>query len=109
MNKKYIIFFTYLFLLILPLVSLAQTPQRNQVTLAGIATIIFNVVVFIWQFFLGLVIIMFIFAGVKFLTAQGNPAEVATARKFVLWGLVGVAVAILGFAAVATVRSILGA
>lgn len=63
----------------------------------------------VWPIFLGIVVIMFIFAGLKFLTAQGDPGKVGEARKALMWAVIGVAVGILAFSAEGIIKSILGA
>ena len=45
--------------------------------------------------FSGLVIIMFIWVGILFLSAQGDPAKISTARKALIWVIVGIAVVLL--------------
>lgn len=59
---------------------------------------------FMWMLFFVLAVIMFIVAGIIFLTAQGDPGKVAQARQFVLWGVVGIVVAILAFSIVTIVQ-----
>lgn len=54
-----------------------------------------NIVV--WPVFFGVSIIMFVWAGILFLTAQGEPDKLTSARKAVIWGIIGIFIAILGF------------
>ncbi len=53
---------------------------------------IFN---FIWPIFGAIAILMFIFAGFLFLTAQGDPTKISSAKKALMWGIIGTAVALL--------------
>ena len=62
----------------------------------------------VWPIFLGLVVIMFIWAGILFVTAQGDPAKISQAKKAVIWAVVGVIVAFLAFSAVGIITKILG-
>ncbi|OGZ64036.1 MAG: hypothetical protein A3A98_03775 [Candidatus Staskawiczbacteria bacterium RIFCSPLOWO2_01_FULL_40_39] len=62
----------------------------------------------LWPIFGGLVIVMFIYAGILFVTAQGDPSKISTARKAVLWAVVGIIVAFVAFSAVKLMREILG-
>ena len=84
------------------------------VVFAGAAPIDFEKIInrllkyVVWPIFLGLVIIMFIYAGVKFLTAQGDPTKISDARKAVIWGIVGIAIAIAAFSAKGLICEILG-
>jgi hypothetical protein len=49
----------------------------------------------IFAFILIIAVIMLLYGAFKFFTAGGNDDQVATARKFITYALVGVAVAIL--------------
>lgn len=42
-----------------------------------------------------LALVMILFAALQFLTAAGNEEKVTTARRSLIWGLVGIAVALL--------------
>ena len=54
-----------------------------------------------------LAVILFIFAGIRFLTAGGEPEKVQTARGAFMWGIVGVVVGIIAFSIIAIVGSII--
>jgi hypothetical protein len=62
----------------------------------------------VWPIFIALSIVMFIYAGIKYLSAHGDPGHISEAHKAVIWGIVGIVVALLGFAATGTIRVILG-
>lgn len=109
MNKKLFILFIVTVLLS-PVFSFAiERSAFDEPTLrfTNFVDIIIKVLDFIWLIFAAISIIMFIVAGIDFFTAQGEPGKLEQARRFVIWGLVGVAVAIIGFGAVATVSNIL--
>jgi len=55
----------------------------------------------------GVAVIMFVVAGVLFLSAQGEPEKLKQARAAVIWGVAGVIVGILAFSIIAVVISIL--
>lgn len=63
---------------------------------------------FIWPVFIGLAILMFLLAGVYFLTAQGDPGKLKEARSALIWGIVGVVVGILSFSLPYIVGTTLG-
>lgn len=87
MNKKISsILFTALSLSVLPLITFAQI---------DVAGILGRVEGLFWQIFDGLVIIMVVYAGIKYLTAKGEPGKIAEANKALVWALIGVAVGIL--------------
>jgi hypothetical protein len=62
----------------------------------------------IWPVFFGISIIMLIWAGILFLTAQGDPGKISTAKKAVLWAVIGIVVAILAFSAVGILNNVIG-
>lgn len=62
----------------------------------------------VWPAFGAFAIIMFIWSAVLFFTSQGDPQKLNQARKNVLWGIIGIAVAVIGFSAVSMIRFLLG-
>ncbi|MBM3206647.1 MAG: hypothetical protein FJZ43_03435 [Candidatus Staskawiczbacteria bacterium] len=99
MNKKLIIASTITTLLALPLTMLAFSAgnQPTQQTNLDINALIQIVLDIIWPVAIAFFIVMFIIAGFQFASARGNPEGVASARNFVIFGVVGVAVAVLAF------------
>lgn len=69
----------------------------------GIQNIMNGIISFLWQFFVGLAVIMFIIAGILFLTSNGAPDKITQARNAFIWGVVGVIVAIVAFSIVAII------
>ena len=63
-------------------------------------TIISSAKTLIWTIFGLLVVISFIVAGILFLTANGAPEKIATARSSFMWGVVGIIVAIVAYSIV---------
>jgi len=63
-----------------------------------------------WAFaiLMGLAAIVLIIGGIQFITAQGSSEKVSSARQWLIWALVGVAVGVAAKGLVAVVRSILG-
>ena len=59
----------------------------------------------LWQIVAIVALVMFVIAGILFLLSQGDPGKVATARQFVLWGVVGIVVALLAYSIVGIVTS----
>ena len=113
MNKKIIAASATALLLALPLVSMAAATFNagnvpnvvGTLTIQGLVDIIFSI---LWPVFIAFAIIMFLLAAFGFFTAQGDPEKVANARNFVLWGVVGVVVALLAFSIPFIVRNTLG-
>ena len=62
----------------------------------------------VWPIFNGVVIIMFIYAGFKYLTAKGDPTKVGEANKAMVWAVVGVTVAFFVKFMTGIIKGILG-
>ena len=112
MDKK-ILYLILLGFLALPSVGSAQlTPfcggNTGTQCVGSIQGIVPAIVSSVWIIFAGLAIICFLFAGIMFLTSQGAPEKLTTARHAVLWGVVGVIVAILAYSAITLVQNALG-
>ncbi len=106
MNKKIIAFFSFLVLLASPVIALAA-PGPAATWFNSIICNFLTIVV--WPIFLGVSVLMIIFAGYKFLTANGEPGKVSEAKKAVIWALVGIIVAVLAFSAVGVIDKVLNA
>lgn len=125
--KKIVVLAAVLMILIAPIWALAvacpngnsdcaATPTTpvcsNNVCVSGgqwfknIITNLLNIVV--WPIFIAASIIMFIWAGILFITAQGDPGKIAEARKAVIWAIIGIVVGLLGYIAVGLLRGALG-
>jgi hypothetical protein len=108
MRKKPIIFSLLIVLAFSPITAFAlNMPGQPGVGAAINPWAIFeNILNFIWPIFVGVAILMFIYAGFMFLTANGEPGKVATARHALVWGIVGVLVALLAFSLVTILASL---
>ncbi len=102
LTKKELLLLSILILLALPFVIQAQNPPDMIVGILGRLIGIF------WNVFYGLVIIIFIIAGIMYLTARGDPSKIQSANKTLIWAIVGVAVGLLANFATAIVKSLLG-
>lgn len=93
--------------LILPVAAAAQVggqpPNVTGLDLVGIGNIIADAA---WVIFTILAVVMFVVAGIMFLTAQGDPEKVKNARNAFLWGVAGIVVAILAFGIITIVGSV---
>lgn len=108
MNKKLTALSVATIALAFPIVSLAVAlipPPGIIGSFGGIFDAIFYL---LWPIFAAYAVIMFIIAGFQFLTARGEPAEVAKARQSVVYGMVGVAVGVLAFSIPFIVKGLLG-
>ncbi len=75
---------------------------NNNNNLMGTVNTIINVIIGIVGF---VAVVMMIMGGISFITSQGDSAKVAKARNTILYGVVGLIVAILAFAIVNFVLS----
>ena len=111
MNRKLISLFFLSVLLLLPVVALAASPQLCNQTDPGtwftcIINNLLNVVV--WPVFVGLVLVMFVWAGILFLTARGDPNKIDAARRALIWAVVGIIIGLIAFSAVTIIKATLG-
>lgn len=108
MNTKKIALVS-LSLLLLPVLALAinnpvpTNPTGASFDLNGLITAVLNK---LWVIFGAVAVIMFVYAGILFMTAQGAPDKIATARQFFLWGIVGIVVGIIAYSIIAIVGSL---
>ncbi len=105
-TKKVLIALTLASLLVLPVITLAASPVQppeGGLTKDSLRT---NLLSFIWWLFGILALICFVIAGILFLTAGGSAEKIAQAKTAVIYGVVGVAIAIIGYSIVAIVRTL---
>lgn len=62
---------------------------------------------FAW-FIAVIAVVMGLYSGFLFITGGGDPAKLATARKIILWAIVGIAVSVLAFSIIAISRAFVG-
>ena len=95
----------------LPIAALAvNNPITNASggSIGDITTLVNTVLGKIWIVFAGLAVVAFLYAGIMFLTANGAPEKISTARQAFLWGVVGVVVGIIAYSIIAIVGSLIG-
>ena len=78
-------------------------PQKTIATDTFVQNILIQVFTPLWQIAVGLAVIMFIVAGILFITSSGEPGKITSARNAVIWGVVGVIVATIAWGMVALV------
>lgn len=79
-------------------------PVKNWNDIVRIMNLIRNIM---WAVLGVVVIVMFIWAGITFFGAEGDPTKVETARKRVMYGLIGVVVAAIAGGIVALITSLI--
>ena len=108
MNKKLVIAYGVTILLASPLLVFA-VPGVYGGTLSDLVGTVSGLVEgILWTIAVTFVIIMFVLAGFKFLTAQGDPSKLGEARLAVIWGLAGAAVIALAWSIVSIVKNQVG-
>jgi hypothetical protein len=100
MNKKII---SSLILGALLILLVAPTPAFAVVnSIQTLMVAIVNGVV--WVVFCGIAVICFVYAGIMFLSAYGDPGKLQLARSAFLWGVVGVIVGILAYSIILVIE-----
>jgi len=98
---------------VLPLVALAQAgsavPTIANPTAAGLFSVVCIVANWVFGFMLVGAVIAILISGSTFFTAQGQEQKIESAKKFLTWALVGVAVVILAKSLVMVVGNLVGA
>lgn len=104
MNKKILFLFSSAAILLLGVLILTGLPSGFVLAqLHGYGTqIAFQDIVpaiekALWIVFEAIAVVCFVIAGILFLTAQGEPEKLKTARAAFIWGVVGVVVGIVAY------------
>lgn len=110
MNKKLISASLSAALLTLPALVLAFNPGPIPNPAPGLSVndlvdLVFSI---LWPIAVAFFIVMFVIAAFMFFTAQGDPEKIKVARSFVIWGVVGVVIALLAWSIPFIVRNTLG-
>jgi len=109
--KKFKLTLASLGALFLPVVAFAQmepiAPGGPGASIGSLQQIIHALENAAGLIFGAIAVIMFIIAGVYFLTAGGEPEKVQKARSAFMWGIAGVVVGILAFSIIAVVGSVI--
>ena len=109
MNKK-IISVASAVMLALPVLTLAFNPGPIPTSNAGLTInqlvdILFSI---LWPVAVAFFIVIFVIAGFLFATAGGDPDKTKGARDAVIYGAVGVVVALVAFSIVFVLRNLVG-
>src|SRR3989344_5960036 len=101
MKKKPVVLASLTILLTLPFLALAASPT------VWVQTVLNNFLgLIVWPIFFSVSILVLIWAGFLFLTAQGDPAKITASKKLVIWAIVGIVVAILAFSVINVIEQI---
>lgn len=104
--KKIVLSLVTIGVIALPIIALAQIGGSPPLINFNLTQLGINIANAAWIIFTIIAVIMFVIAGVLFLTASGDPEKVQKARSAFMWGIVGVVVAILAFTIITLTTSI---
>lgn len=107
-NKKLIAATALMVTLAMPFAAMALNtgePPAGNPNL-DVDTVITPVLRLVWQVFIAFAVVMFLIAAFYFFTSQGEPEKVASARQFVIWGVVSIVIAILAFSLPFVIRNV---
>jgi len=105
--RKVLITPLFLGALILPTAALALALPGTPSPITTMQTLYDKIGTAIWYIFAVAALAMFVVAGISFLTAQGDPGKLETAKKAFIWGVVGIVAAVLAFSIVNIVKDLL--
>jgi len=109
MKKNLILLFTTVIFLSLTISVSAQVTLPNPLGDVGdFSTIIANIATYITTIIGTLAVIMFIWAGILYLTSGANPGNVQKANKATLYAVIGLAIALAGAGLIELVKKIIG-
>jgi len=116
--KKALSYFAGVGALVAPFVAFGQlqegqlptySPLQNLTTVENVLSIIQRIANWIGGFLMALAVIMILVSAFYFLTAGGDPEKLKSGRNYLIYALVGVAVALVAFALPLVVRPLLNA
>lgn len=116
-NKTIYLFFTAMAVIALPVAVFAIDPTLNPIgsisatgelpttySFDNIPNLIVNLVNWFAWFISVVAVAMGLYAGFLFMTARGETAQLATAKKTMLYAVIGIAVAIVSFSIIAITK-----
>ena len=110
MKKTIIVSLSCLILFGLSLSVFAAQPTvipTGPTSVAALVSIINNVANAVFYILLAVAVIMLLVAAFTWLTAAGNEEKLTTARKMLIWALVGIAVALLSKGLVTIITAVI--
>ena len=109
MNKVLILLFTTVVFLGSAVSVLAQVTLPNPLDpVSNFTVLISNITTYIFGIVGAIAILVFIWAGILYLTSGANPGNVQKANKAVLYAVIGLAIALAGSGLIALIQTIIG-
>ena len=84
---------------------LGQTPGSQTTTISGWVSILVTVVQWIYTIIFIIAVLFILLAAFNFITSKGDPAKTTTAKKQLLYAVIGIAVALLSYGVVTLVQN----
>lgn len=107
--KKYLTLSLLTAVLVIPLTTQAQVIKiENPLGAESFEDLLYRVINFIFVLALGIAPIMIIVAGFYFITATGEPEKIQTAKKIILWTLIGLLIVICAKGLITLFKQIFG-
>ena len=108
--KKITLSLVTLGMIALPVLALAAftIPAEPTGGFANFGQVFGKILSLIWPVVAGLAAVMIIVAAIVFITANGDPEKIATARQALIWAIVGLVVAILAYSIPYIVKTVIG-
>jgi hypothetical protein len=103
MNKKIILSLVLVSLVTLPFIAGAQPSAK----IGSLDQLVSTLESALWTIFGAVAVVMFVVAGILFLTASGDPEKIKSARNAAIWGVAGVVVGIMAYSIIEIVSSML--
>ncbi|MBU1255847.1 hypothetical protein KKE74_00965 [Patescibacteria group bacterium] len=101
--------FMFLFIVSVTVFAAAPTPIDSGIDrMSDLVDLIRNIAGWFQAIVLIIAIIMIMYAGFLWMTAGGDDEKLGTARKTLIYGLVGIAVVVLAYTATAIVTNLMG-
>ncbi len=113
MSKKFFIALALIISFTLPLVTLAggfelSVPtEPNRTNAIDFQALISSAIDVIWKIFVGAVVVLLIVTGILFITAQGDPEKSKKAKMALLFSIIGIIVALLGYRMINTITGLI--
>jgi hypothetical protein len=74
----------------------------------GVIDVIYSVIDYVASMIAGLVVLMLVIGGIMFAISAGNPGRIETAKKIILYAIIGAAIALGAEGIIQLLRTIIG-
>jgi len=106
--KVFTVFFIFSLFCLIPNLVQADVTITNPITATSVEALVEGVTNFIFWVATALVPLMIVIGAFYFVTSAGNPRQIDTAKKIILYTLIGYAIILISKGLIIIVRDILG-